>query len=212
MALKINKIDCYVFMIIFFIFSDFLADGISKYLLVQGNGFYRISLLVNIVFEIIIIFYLLININKTIFKYFFLIIILYICFIIGQLLINNLNNFFESIIQFNKYIYVFLIYLFLYKILYIENKKRLYIYRSLMIVIFLISITIFIGLIFNIVFFKTFYYANYRFGYNGVFIAGNESSYVFIILISFLYFKAFYERESKFLLFMPFALPTKTLL
>jgi hypothetical protein len=41
---------------------------------------------------------------------------------------------------------------------------------------------------------------NYRFGYNGIFLAGNESSFVLICMISFLYFQAYYENGSKLFL------------
>ncbi|MBE0515393.1 hypothetical protein, partial [Sulfurimonas sp.] len=68
------------------------------------------------------------------------------------------------------------------------------------ILFFMNIVFIFSGLAFDLNFFESFYDMDYRFGYNGVFLAGNESSFVLISMLGFLYFRAYYENGSKLFL------------
>lgn len=194
-----HKIDVFIIITILFLPLMFFSDAASKYLVVTGSSFSQISLIVRIIFEFIIAFYLLININKSTANYFLYIVMLFIFFILGQALIGNLDNFVINFTEYNKYIFIFLV--FLYFKLSLKNKINYEITYKILIFIFLLNIfCIFVGLFFEIEYLKTFYGMDYRYGYNGVISAGNESSFVFVSMISFFYFRAYYERSNKIFL------------
>jgi hypothetical protein len=197
-----NSFDTYLLLIVIFLPLLFIGDGLSKFYLIDKGVINRISLFIRILFEITIIAFLLKNINEKINIYLSLLALLFIVFVVGQFLIENENNFIENFISFNKYIYIFLVFLFFQKILRYSVKYQKKIY-NLLILLFMVNIIfVLLGVVFEISFFKSFYDANYRFGYNGVFLAGNESSFVLISMISLLYFRAFYENGSKILVLL----------
>jgi len=196
------NINIYLVIILFFLLLLFIGDGVSKYLVIQGNSLSRISLVVRFLFEIVIITYLLKNIKRNTSIYISAIALLLITFVLGQFLIENENNLIENFISFNKYIYLFLVFAFLQKILLLSDRDKNKIYNLLTNLFILNMIFVSLGLIFELNFFKSFHDMNYRFGYNGVFLAGNESSFVLISIMSLFYFKAFYEDGSKILLLL----------
>jgi len=200
MIINYKKIDTFMIILIIFLPLLFISDGVSKYLTVQGSNPGRIFLMVRLLFEMIIIFYLLKNIKKDIAIYFGALGLLFVFFAVGQLSIGNDNDFIENFISFNKYIFLFLVYIFLKKILYLSEEKRNFVYKILTFLFIVNIIFIFIGFIFEISFFESFYNMDYRFGYDGIFLAGNEASFVLISMISFFYFKTFYEDGSLLLL------------
>lgn len=186
--------------VISFLLLLFFSDGLSKYFTVIGDDFTRISLIARLLFETFIIGYLLYYLNRVTLNYMAILGILFLFFINGQLLIGNLNNLYETFITYNKYIYLFLVYLFFKAFLNKENSKKVY---NIMTSIFILNIlAIFLGFIFELPYFESFHNMDHRPGYNGVFIAGNESSFVLICMISFFYFRVFYENNSKLLLFI----------
>lgn len=201
-VIKDKKLTINNFIIITLLFIPlmFLSDGISKFITVQGSDVTRISLLVRLLFEVSIITYLLIYIKKTKLIYLSALAVLLVSFVTGQFLIENQNNFIENFISFNKYIFLFLTYLFFQKILFLKENQQDLIYMILKVLFFINIIFIFSGLAFDLNFFESFYEANYRFGYDGVFIAGNEASFVLICMLAFLYFRAYYENGSKLFL------------
>ena len=196
------NINIYLVIILFFLLLLFIGDGVSKYLVIQGNSLSRISLVVRFLFEIVIITYLLKNIKRNTSIYISAIALLLITFVLGQFLIENENNLIENFISFNKYIYLFLVFAFLQKILLLSDRDKNKIYNLLTNLFILNMIFVSLGLIFELNFFKSFHDMDYRFGYNGVFLAGNESSFVLISIMSLFYFKAFYEDGSKILLLL----------
>ena len=197
---KNNKINFFTTISLLFLPLLFISDGISKYFMVQGMDFYRLSLFIRMLFEVIIIVYILLHIKKYSLKILVGLLFLFISFLLGQMGIDNLNNLNENFISFNKYIYLFLVYLFFLHILKLKEQQFNRIYKLLEVLFLLNIIAVFSGLIFDLNFFESFYNMNYRFGYNGIYLAGNESSFVLICMIAYLYFKAFYENGSKIFL------------
>lgn len=193
-------LNTFVIITLFFLPLMFTADGISKYLTVQGSDFTRISLLVRLLFEVSIITYLFIYIKKTKFIYLSALVLLLTFFVIGQFLIENQDNFIENFISFNKYIFLFLSYLFFQRLFSLKENQQDFIYLMLKALFFTNIVFIFSGLVFDLKFFESFYDMDYRFGYSGVFLAGNESSFVLISMLGFLYFRAYYENGSKLFL------------
>lgn len=186
--------------VVAFLVLLFFSDGISKYLTVTGGSFTRLSLVARMLFEAFIIGYILYYINRKTLLYLTVFAILFLFFINGQMLIGNLDNFSETLITYNKYIYLFLIYLFFSTFL--TEKNYQIIYKVLTFLFLLNIIAIFSGFIFELSYFRSFYDMAHRPGYNGVFLAGNESSFVLICMISFFYFRSFYENQNKTLFYL----------
>lgn len=199
-AYKKLNLNIFVILTLFFLPLMFISDGVSKYLTIQGNDFSRISLLVRLLFEVSIITYLLFYIKKTKLIYLFALMVLLAFFVIGQFLIENQDNFVENFISFNKYIFLFLSYLFFQRLFSLKENQYDLIYFMLKALFFTNIVFIFSGLVFDLNFFESFYNKDYRYGYNGVFLAGNESSFVLINMLGFLYFRAYYENGSKLFL------------
>lgn len=195
-----SKSKIYTFIISFFIIAEFISNLATKYAYYNQQSFYRYSLIVRTIFEVIMIFHLCLNLDKKRLKIFIAIILLFYCFIFGQLIIQ-LPDIYESFITFNKYIYLFIAYLFSEEILSLPYRDKEKIYSLITKIFILNTVFILIGVIFNISIFKSFPTMSYRFGYNGVFMAGNEASYVIICGLSFFYYKCVYEKTNSRLFF-----------
>lgn len=195
-----SRFDIFIFIISLFIPLIFISDGLAKYFLVHGVDFGRVTLFVRLIFEIIIVFYLRFRINLTNLKIFLLILTLLGMTLLGQMLIGSNHNIIENLITFNKYIFIFIIFIFFKRLLGYSEKKKKFVFTILNVLFATNILFIFLGFIFEIEFFKTFYHKDYRFGYDGIFKAGNEASYVMISMLAYLYYKAFYEKGNKYLL------------
>lgn len=150
----------------------------------------RINGVIKLLFEIFMVISILINFkNEFIFK-----LMAILCLIFGiTFVINYTESEFVStllkgnIYYFNNYIYTFLFIGFiLTNTIKLKTLKLVFnIFKTIMIVN---SILILFGLLFDINFFET-YYNSSRFGYNGFFAKNGEVTYLYMILISILYYK-----------------------
>ncbi|NPA44921.1 MAG: hypothetical protein GXO49_05245 [Chlorobi bacterium] len=203
---KSLTVDLFVSLLVSFLIVMFFSDAVSKYLAVKGSGFYRVSLLVRLVFEGVMLIYLIAKINRSIITYLELMIILFVFFVIGQVTVGNLSSsLIEGFITFNKYIFLFIVYLFLRKVLTLNRNKKEIIFKILTFLFFSNVLAIVLGFLFHINFFESYFNQPWRYGYNGVFLAANEATYVLVSMLAFFYFRAFYEGKNK-LVFYLFAL------
>ncbi len=180
----------------------FISDGVSKVLAIYGSSFSRISLITRFAFETIIVFWIILKVNYSIVKYLTFIFILLVFFLLGQSSIGNINDISESFITFNKYIYLFLVYLFLREIIQLSEAQCNIVFKLLYFLFFINILCVLCGYMFKINFFEAYYSKEYRFGYNGVFLAPNESSYIFMSMVSLFYYRAIYENKSKVILIL----------
>jgi hypothetical protein len=190
------------FVYLIFIPLMFISDGVTKYFSFVGEDFTRFSLLVRMIFELIIVGYLLQNLRKQNWNVFLSIGILFLGILVGNLSLKNYDFLSEIFVSFNKYIFLFVTYLFFSSFLDFNKNYFDKVYKLLTIILSLNIIVIFLGFVFEIDYFKSFPKADYRYGYNGVYFAGNESSFVLMIMVSFFYFRAYYEQKSKIILIL----------
>src|SRR5690606_37409408 len=150
-------------------------------------------------FVIFILFYSLLNLNKSKLHIYLTLFLLSCCFFVGQFFldfkVDNLN-FIENFNRFFKYLSPFIFLLLALDILTLkEYPKKIEIYLKW--VLGINNILILIGLLFSLYIFQT--YKNFhRFGYDGLIYAQNEASYIFILSISTFYYRRFYLGIKEF--------------
>jgi hypothetical protein len=197
-----SRLTGYTLFVIILLLATLASDVVSKYLAVQGHEFSRASLIVRFIFEIGMLIYLFLHLKRKELVPLIFILILFVLVFAGQLIIGNSDKFFEHFVYFNKYVYMFILYIFFSKLLFLEESKKDLIFDMFKLIILVHIVSVFIGLFFEIDFLKTFYDKDYRFGYNGFIKAANESSIVIVLILSFLYFRVIFENGSKLLLFI----------
>lgn len=100
----------------------------------------------------------------------------------------------ENFIIFSKYLFFPVTFLFFIKFL--NDKELIIIYKKQFETIFIINnIFIIVGALFSITFFKT--YMGNRFGYNGVFLSQNVSSYIMLISCFHFIGTSLYFKENR---------------
>lgn len=104
-------------------------------------------------------------------------------FVVGQYTFNNLTfgeHFLDNTIYFGRYIFVFILVLIFVNKRKLETNKAVFsVYEK--IVVFN-SVLILLGVLFDIVLFKTYYY---RFGYNGLFMAPSISTFFYALALTY---------------------------
>ncbi len=156
---------------------------------------FRLGPIVKGFFEIIFLFYALLYLTKSKIHLLFSIILFILFFLTGQyfLTLSGLHiHFWENFNSLFKYLFPIILFLPAKDI--IDCKKGTEkIWKVYKWVLIINSIFIIVGLIFSIEFFRT-YKGPWRFGYNGLIFAQNESSYIFIFAITTLYYRRFYKN------------------
>ena len=179
-----------------------VVDIITKYTHVYGGDLIRISLLVRGIFEMFLIFQLIIFrkliVNKT-FIYISLLLVLFLisrmCYIIN----NNDYEIKENLIQLNKYIFLFLCFLSLKLI---ENINISRLFKTVGIIYIVNSIFILLGVIFEIRLFESYYDKPYRFGYSGGILETNAATFVIILSIGTFYYYWAHKAKYKYVFFL----------
>ncbi len=171
----------------------FIVDGIYKIEVRGGYGSFRLGIIVKGLFELFFFLYAIILLNKQKLHLLFSIFIFALFFLTGQYLIyqemtdlhfgDNLNRFF-------KYILIILLYIAASDVLDSDKypEKLLKLYKS---IIWINGFVIIIALLLSIKVFRT-YAGPWRFGYNGLIYAQNDSSYFFIFALTTFYYRRFY--------------------
>lgn len=176
-------------------------------------GFYKIILQIIIISSITYR-----NINRPLLYF---IISIFLIFLINQIILNPI--FFDtiefqlkkgSLYYFDRYIYIYL-----FIVAFLTWKKNIYITKTLIKIIEIIllfnSVLMIIGFCFDINLFES-YPNSSRFGYDGLFNKVNETSYLYIMYISYLYYQVINKiRKWPILIFMigvSLLMGTKTIL
>lgn len=177
-----------LFIISFFTVS-FLSHLISFYSINIPN---RLTLLVNLFFEIFLVFCLFkVKVN---YKAYIQVVLLFMSFFVGQHLLGfkflDLNNLYSEaiygdILQINNYILI----IFFAAIFDRTNNKKEIISKVLKIIKYFIyfnSILVLLGFIFNLEVFKS-YPNTPRFGYMGLILTNTFAQFIYILLITYCY-------------------------
>jgi len=99
-------------------------------------------------------------------------------------------RYFYHLSLFNKYVFAFVVYFFIYKLA--ENPAAIEKLQTLCESLFTInSVFVIVGAVFGIQLFRSYIFMDYRYGYNGIISAVNESSLFYFIALSHLYYKRF---------------------
>jgi len=174
----------------------FIGDAFSKYLVYKESSFTGVSLFLRFIFESIVLVTIAKNITKIQNNNLILLVLLSVFYLIGQtILLHNVNytyNIIANLILYNKYIYIFIVFIFLKYLTFSFNNIE----RILYIIFIFNAIFILIGVIFEVELFKTAIGKEYRFGYNGLISASaNESAFIIVLSIIFFYFKTFFIEK-----------------
>jgi hypothetical protein len=101
----------------------------------------------------------------------------------------------------NKYLYVFIVFGGIYKV--VENWKD---YRGLIKiyenVVVINSMLIFAGALFSVKLFLSYYAQDYRYGYDGLIPSVNEATLYYFIAISYFYYKHFIRKEKSWKIYV----------
>lgn len=186
-------------LLVFFFLLFYFSDGISKISKLSGEGYTPYSAILKGFFEMLILSYTLITLKKS--KAYFLIAIflLSICFLIGQLFLGmsfTELNFMENVSTLFKYFFPLILYLLAIDIIAYDRYPRplLKVYK---LVLTINSALIFIGFFTGNKFLQT-YPGIYRFGYDGLILAQNEASFIFIFAIATVYYRRFYLKINEY--------------
>lgn len=194
--IRLEKLTSAICTIAVYVF--FIADGFNKYLQVntgisgQGNIYHdsgSVSVYVRLLFELLCVGMIFRQLNTNTLNFLMLILFFVLLVFVGNLSFVYFNRYdydwMYHLKLLNKYLFVFIIYL---AILPLKSSsildKPLKAFRN---IIFINSCLIILGLIFDIVYFKSYHTATDRFGFNGLSPSLNETSLFYIIAISYLY-------------------------
>jgi len=194
-SLYIYSIDLLVIAFVTFYFTD----GMSKILLRTGSDFHRYSAFVKGFFEIFILGFAIVTVTRSKLNLLASLGLFLISFLIGQFFLSlNFPEllFYENFNSLFKYLFTLILFLLALDI--IKNNEhpfRLFKYYRLILVFN--SIVIILGFLLKIEMFKT-YPGPWRFGYDGLTLAQNEASYIFIFAITTVYYRRFYLKIKEY--------------
>ncbi|WP_212000356.1 hypothetical protein [Chitinophaga sp. HK235] len=172
----------------------FIADGITKLLMIKNIEFSRVSILIRSVYQVLFFFTIgyFIDTRRRAFLIFLLLVIL--CWAAGVYSFAFYQKtdypFFQNIIILNKYLYAFVVFYTGYKL--INNPAALNKVLKVLELIFLINSTCCIlGVLTRAPIFEAFPGQSYRFGYNGLIFANNEAVVFYFLAVCYFYYKCF---------------------
>jgi hypothetical protein len=181
-------------LVIFFVLF-YLSDGIAKIVLRSGEGHTPYSAILKGFFEIMILVYAIITLKKTKAYFLFAMFLLAGCFLIGQFFLSlsfDEINFMQNFNTLFKYLFPLILYLLAIDII-AYGKYPWQLFKSYKVILTINSVLILIGLLSGIKFLET-YPGIYRFGYDGLILAQNEASFIFIFAIATVYYRRFYLK------------------
>ncbi len=174
----------------------FLSDVATKFLFYSDFSFYRVSLIVRIVYEVIFFAIIFIFLNRSRSQFLILFSIAVVVFMVGQLLfslkVGYKYDYLENLSNFNKYFFSIIIYFSIYKLRYNQLllERILKVFEWLVLINALAAI---FGFIFSINWLRT-YPQLYRNGYSGFFFAQNEATLFYFLAVSYFYYKHFIQK------------------
>ncbi len=176
----------------------FIVDGIYKIEVRGGFGNIRLGIIIKGIFELLFFLYALLYLNKQRIHLLFAIFVLSVFFFTGQFLLSkNMTDlhFGDNFSRFFKYIFIILLYIAASDILDSKQypERLLKLYKS---IIWFNGLIIIIAFLLSLKIFKT-YAGPWRFGYNGLINAQNDSSYFFILALTTFYYRRFYLRHKE---------------
>lgn len=177
----------------------YFADGIGKILRRSGSDFYRYSAIVKGIFEIIILVFSAITLRKSKLHIFYSILILTGFFLMGQFFLSlkfEGLNFLENFNTLFKYFFLFIFALLAIDI--IQSKRfPVWAWRIYKYIIILNALLILVGFILDVPYLRT-YEGPWRFGYDGLIVAQNEATFIFIFALTIAYYRRFYQGIKEF--------------
>lgn len=171
----------------------YFSDGFGKVLRRGGSAFFRYSAFLKAFFEIIVLVFSIFTLRKSKAHILLTLLILFLTFLIGQffLSLNFLDiNFFENFNTLFKYFFPFIFALLIFDIIKSDRYPKL-VFKTYMFIITLNSLLILIGYLFDIAVFRT-YDGPWRFGFDGMILAQNEATFIFIFALTTVYYRRFY--------------------
>ena len=193
-----NKVKVFKSPLILFLILFFVSEAIYKYLKIIGLYELRISGFVKFISQIIMCYYILKNFKKNR-ESIVLIAFLIVSFFIFQIGNFSIHMFLINVEIFNKYIFIIIIFLFFKSIPIEENKMIFQVFERL---ILLSVLLIFIGAIFHVDFFRTYFSNGKRFGYSGLLSKQSTVKYFFMIAIIFYIYNRRFNYKSLLTLFL----------
>jgi hypothetical protein len=186
----------------------FISDILNKALFIvtsDDNPPFSPSKLIRMLFEIGIIFAIAGKLDKKRLMVLTMIIILFALFLIGVVVyLQNYTRHYPYIFHFtlfNKYIFIFIVYAFLYSV---RDEPRLIgkLMRYCEILFICNAIFVLVGAVFELRIFRSYPFMDYRYGYNGVIPAVNESSFFYFIGLLYVYYKKYILNQKLGLLIL----------
>lgn len=189
---SLSEVRILYFLTVFAMVLFFVSDGISKVLFTYNFDFHRVSLIARILLEGIFLLYIISVYTPTRGSVLVIILSLLIIFFVSQIVLTEAvrGSFFENLIIYNKYIFLFILYAALYKL----KSDRSILDRSISVLenIFTVnSVAVLLGPITGFEFLKSYINADYRHGYMGFIVAQNEATLFYFIGVSLIYYRRY---------------------
>ncbi len=182
-----------------FVLMFFISDLITKIFIYFDASLNRFAGIIKLIFECIMLYYI---IKKKEKHYALLLgLILFFAFLISNIISKSYFDYtvvITNIYYFNRYIYIYLFIVFIKsaKINFQDFQDFVKIFKN---VIYVNSVLILIGYLFEIEFFRSYPYS-LRFGYDGIFSKNGEAAYYYIFCISILYYEYVLNKKKRYLI------------
>jgi len=173
----------------------FLSTALYKFLVRNEIGNIRFGPVLKLFYELVVLTYVLLTLDRVKLQILGGIALLFFDFLTGQYFLRQAFgsepvHFIENVLLFFKYVFVFFIFSVVYDLIryrYFPEKVE----KHFRLILWINGFLIFAGLLFGIKWLAS-YDNEWRFGYNGAFFSINDSSFLYIIALTYLYYRRYY--------------------
>lgn len=193
---KQAKIALYLFLFFFVVF--YFGDGVTKFLYKSDASYHRYGIFIKAFSCLVVIAYGLIFLNRRKLNLFLLMGILTSFFLIGQYCLSlkfHELDFIENLNTNFKYLFLFIFYILVIDIKKFKTFPEI-IYIVYQFILGINCVLTILGFIFKIDLLTT-YGGRWRFGYDGLILAQNEASFIYIFALTIVYYRKFFLKKNE---------------
>lgn len=184
--------------LIFFFTIFYVGDGVTKFLFRAGADFYRYGLFIKAFSCFVVLIYGMIFLNRSKLNIFLLMLILTVFFLIGQYFLSlsyDDMNFPENANTHFKYLFIFIFFLLVIDIRKLDSLPPI-VFNVYKLILTINGFLIIVGMVFKIPWLNT-YNSRWRFGYDGLILAQNEASFIYIFALTLVYYRKFFLKKNE---------------
>lgn len=192
----LSQIAVGILIVFFTIF--YLGDGVTKFLYRMGADFYRYGLFIKAFACLVVLVYGIVFLNRSKLNILLLMLILTVFFLIGQYSLSlsyDEMDFVENANTHFKYLFIFIFFLLVIDIRKLDTLPPVII-NIYKLILTINGFLIIVGMVLKIPWLNT-YNSKWRFGYDGLILAQNEASFIYIFALTFVYYRRFFQKKNE---------------